>query len=182
MLESKRDIIWKPCREILGIDDIVILPEKIDNSNFNQGLIEDWYFISCVNSISQIPQLLNFIMRLSSKYWENKECYIFSVNVFIDGKWEIVNIKDSFPCFKDNNKLVGVTPNNNELFMMILEKAWAQINGGYDQIEGEYKKNIFELFLGCTCNSFDNKDINKVYKSIKKMKNHLVLWVFAQVY
>ena len=166
--KKKREIIWKPCREILGKNKVVILPEKIDNSNFNQGVIGDCYFISCVNSLSQIPQLLNFIMGLSSKNLKNENSKNFTVNFFIDGKWEKIYVKDSFPCFKDTNKLVGVTPKNNELFMMILEKAWAQINGGYDQIEGGYMQNIFELFLGCKCDSFDNNNINKLYKSIKK--------------
>ena len=109
-------------------------------------------------------------MRLSFKNCENQDSSVFSVNFFIDGKWKIVYIKDSFPCFKKNNKLVGVKPKNNELFMMILEKAWAQINGGYDQIEGGYRANIFELFLGCKCQSFNNNDdnIEKIYQSIKK--------------
>ena len=172
VLKNKKDIIWKPCREILGRDDIVILPEKIDNSNFNQGFIGDCYFISCVNALSQIPQLLNFILGLSSKYIINEIDYNFRVKFFIDGKWQTIKVKDSFPCFKDNNQLVGVTPKKNELFMMILEKAWAQINGGYDQIEGGSHKNIFELFLGCTCKSFNNENIKKAYQSIKKNEEY----------
>ena len=164
---QKKDVIWKPCREILG-KTTVILPEKIDNSNFNQGCIADCYFISCVNSLSQVPQLLNFIMGLSSKYYKNKDNYFFIVNFFIDGKWKIVKVKDSFPCFKDTNELVGVKPKENELFMMILEKAWAQINGGYDQIEGGNTKNIFELFFGSRCKNFKSINTDKLYKSIKK--------------
>ena len=51
---------------------------------------------------------------------------------------------------------------------MILEKAWAIINGGYDLIEGGYGKYIFELFLGCKCDYFkDPYDINSVFYSIK---------------
>ena len=58
---------------------------------------------------------------------------------------------------------------------MILEKAQAKINGGYDQIEGGKNKNIFELFLGCRCKCFnlDNIDnIDKIYKSIKKNEKY----------
>ena len=164
---QKEEVIWKSSREILG-ENTVILPEKIDNSNFNQGCIGDCYFISCVNSLSQVPQLLYFIMGLSFKHYENKATKIFIVYFFIDGKWKIVKVKDSFPCFKNSNKLIGVKPKNNELFMMILEKAWAKINGGYDQIECGKNKNIFELFLGCRCKCFNSDNIDKMYKSIKK--------------
>ena len=88
---------WKPCREILKTDDVVILPNKIGYSNFNQDYIGDCYFISCVNALSQIPQLLNFIMVLSGKGWKNQDRYFFSVKFFIDGRWEIIYVKDSFP-------------------------------------------------------------------------------------
>ena len=164
---QKKEITWKTSREILG-KNTVILPEKIDNSNFNQGCIGDCYFISCVNSLSQVPQLLNFIMGLSSKSYGNKGSNIFIVYFFIDGKWKIVKVKDSFPCFKDSKELVGVKPKDNELFMMILEKAWAKINGGYDQIEDGNTKNIFELFLGCRCKYFKSENIDKLYRHIKK--------------
>ena len=175
-LFPEKEIIWKPCREILNTENVVILPNKIDNSNFNQGSIGDCYFISCINALSQIPQLLNFIMRLSSPFLKNKNRYVFSVNFFIDGKWKIIYVNDSFPVFKDSNELVGVQPKKNELFLMILEKAWAKINGGYDQIEGGRRINIFELFLGCKCDSFNHKknnnnEINSLFKSIKENEN-----------
>ena len=169
-LQNIDNILWKSCREILELENVVILPEKIDSSNFNQGYIGDCYFISCVNALSRIPQLLNFIMRLPSKIVKNKvETNLFTVNFFIDGEWKIVNIKDSFPCYKNGNKyeLIGVKPKSNELFMMILEKAWAQINGGYDQIEGGQTKNIFELFLGCSCDSVES-DSDEVFGLVKK--------------
>ena len=150
---------------------MVILPEIIDYSNFNQGYIGDCYFISCVNALSQIPQLLHYIMGLTDRNTENENPTKFVVNFFIDGRWEKIYIKDSFPFLENNNELIGVQPKDNELFMMILEKAWAKINGGYDRIEGGISKNIFELFLGCKCNwfyNYNNKDdnINNIYNNI----------------
>ena len=35
-------------------------------------------------------------------------------------------------------------------YSMILEKAWALLNGGYDQIKGGNRLYIFELFLGAS--------------------------------
>ena len=52
---KKYKIVWKSCREIIKGKKPVILPKKIDYSNFNQGNIGDCYFISCVNALSQIP-------------------------------------------------------------------------------------------------------------------------------
>ena len=163
-------IIWKSSREIIK-KNVVILPEIIDYSNFNQGYIGDCYFISCVNALSQIPQLLHYIMGLTDRNTENENPTKFVVNFFIDGRWEKIYIEDSFPFLENNNELIGVQPKDNELFMMILEKAWAKINGGYDRIEGGISKNIFELFLGCKCNwfyNYNNKDdnINNIYDDV----------------
>ena len=143
---------WKTCREILNLSkDPIILPDKIDGSNFNPGKIKDSYFISYIQLLSQIPHLLNYIMALSDKKWSNVNRFVFIVNFFIDGEWKRIYIDDLFPCYKDeNNKyhLLGVRPKENELFMMILEKAWAQVNGGYDIIEKGFLINDFEFFLG----------------------------------
>ena len=137
-------------------------------------------------------------MRLSSKDQDNiinlipkkkkeKKPRVFSVNFFIDGKWNIIKVKDSFPIFeidKDDSEFVGVTPNNNELFLMILEKAWAQINGGYDKIEGGNIENIFELLLGCKCDYFlnDNSDnyIDSLYTLMKE--NEKFFWTFNSLW
>ena len=175
---KKYKIVWKSCREIIKGKKPVILPKKIDYSNFNQGNIGDCYFISCVNALSQIPQLLYFIMGLSDEDIQNENPKLFKVKFFIDGKWTPIYIEDSFPCFpcienkKFKYKLIGVTPKDNELFMMILEKAWAKINGGYDQIDGGIITNIFELFLGCKCDLLYHNDINAVFDSVKENEKY----------
>ena len=130
------NIEWKPCREILNKKEVRILPEKIGPEHFTQGNIGDCYFISCIKSLSQIPQLLHFIMGLTDKNLDNINPKQFKVNFFIDGEWKTKIIKDSFPCINKRGKyeLIGVKPNDNELFMMILEKAWALLNGGYDTL------------------------------------------------
>ena len=165
-------IIWKSCKEIkmLKNKNLVILPKTIDYSNFQQGCFGDCYFISCVHALSKNPQLLNFILRLNSKEQENrisKDKPYFMVNFFIDGEWKVIKVKNSFPVFEKSGDLVGVKPKYNEIFLMILEKAWALINGGYDKMEGGFTNNIFELFLGCKCDEFYKDDIYKLYNSIK---------------
>ena len=107
---NKIEIVWKSCQEIFPNKDLVILPEKMSKkiipekldyiSCFNQGYIGDCYFISCVQALSQIPQLLNFILRLSTEDQDNQIPFnneYFKVNFFIDGEWKIINIKNNFP-------------------------------------------------------------------------------------
>ena len=165
-------IVWKSCREIKQFRDksLVILPKTIDYSSFKQGYFGDCYFISCIHALSRIPQLLNIILRLNTKEEENrisKDISYFTVTLFINGEWKIIKVKNSFPVYEKTGELVGVRPKYNEIFLMILEKAWALINGGYDKMEGGKTKYIFELFLGCKCDEFKKDNINNLYNSIQ---------------
>ena len=171
----KHKIVFKSLQEIISLKNknLVILPKTIDYSNFKQGSFGDCYFISCIHALSRIPQLLNFIFGLNSNEQKNtiiKAQSFFIVKFFIDGEWKKIRVKNSFPVNETlGGKLVGVKPKNNEIFLMILEKAWALINGGYDKMEGGYTENIFELFLGCKCEEFyKDNNIHDVYNSIKE--------------
>lgn len=51
----------------------------------------------------------------------------------INGIWEDVVMDDLFPCinsYKEVKPIFNHTK-SNELWVMILEKAWAKIHGGY---------------------------------------------------
>ncbi len=134
--EIKKDfpsfkIVWKSCQEIASLNNknLVILPKTIDYSNFTQGSFGDCYFISCIHALSRIPQLLNFIFGLNSNEQKNiisKDKSFFIVKFFIDGEWKKIKIKNSFPVNETKNgELVGVKPKNDEIFLMVLEKALA---------------------------------------------------------
>ena len=111
-------------------------------------------------------------MGLNDDNMKNENPDFFFVNFFIDGKWTKIEVEVSFPCYYYKNKLflLGVKPQKNELFMMILEKAWAKINGDYHKIEGGSIRNIFELFLGCKCLAFRGGDnnIDDLFNKIKE--------------
>ena len=50
----------------------------------------------------------------------------YEVILFIDGQWQIVMIDDFVPA----------KPQSEEIWFVLLEKAWAKVNGGYEYING----------------------------------------------
>lgn len=62
------------------------------------------------------------------------------MNFCINGEFQVVEIDDYFPCFQDiNGKYTSAfsKPKNNKLlWVLILEKAWAKVNGSYDLSSG----------------------------------------------
>jgi hypothetical protein len=51
--------------------------------------------------------------------------------LFIDGQWQVVIVDDYLPVKKNSENLVFAKPNGNEIWVLLLEKAWAKVNGGY---------------------------------------------------
>ena len=73
------------------------------------------------------------ISQLVKTKEQNSQCY-WEIILFIDGRLQIVVVDDYVPVIKDTNDLYFSKPNNKELWVVLLEKAWAKVNGGYANI------------------------------------------------
>jgi calpain-15 len=60
--------------------------------------------------------------------------HIYGVRLFIDGKWETIVVDTSF--FIDRSgSYCGVRSDGEKIWAMLLEKAFAKVNGSYEMIE-----------------------------------------------
>lgn len=60
---------------------------------------------------------------------------VYSVNLYKEGMPVEVIVDDFFPCHDNYNDPLFVKPNGRELWVMILEKAWAKFFGNYLKCE-----------------------------------------------
>jgi calpain-15 len=58
---------------------------------------------------------------------------MYGVYICFEGTWQAVWVDDYFPCYK-NTGPIFCRSKEQELWVMILEKAWAKINGSYGNI------------------------------------------------
>jgi len=105
---------------------------KIEFNDVQQGSLGDCYFLSSITALTEYPYILSEKFR-TEKY--NDTGY-YEVIFFIDGEWQILFLDDYFPFDPTKNNFAFAKPNNNELWAMLLEKAWAKLNGGYSNIIG----------------------------------------------
>ena len=63
----------------------------------------------------------------------------------IEGQWAIVLLDDYFPCSKKTRVPIFAKPNGPELWAMLLEKAWAKVNGGYLNITGGFAAEVLSV-------------------------------------
>lgn len=64
----------------------------------------------------------------------------YAVRIFdpIKSKWTIVTIDDRIPCVKGTRRPRFMSPNGNELWAILLEKAYAKFCGSYAALDGGF--------------------------------------------
>ena len=136
-------------------------------ADIKQGGLGDCYFLASIANLANYPSL---IFRMFKTKEINDEGY-FEIILHIDGEEQIVIVDDFLPVDKKTSKPVFSLPNGNEIWVMILEKAWAKVNGGYVNIIGGVPHEALECLAGfgsvtfCTENS-DRQDIDAYYEEI----------------
>ena len=160
------NIIWLKAEEIFNYQHYNIFVNYISIDDVRQGYLGNCYFMSSLAAMTNIPQL---ICQLFRSFQINKNgCYEIGLN--IEGEWQIVLLDDYFPCSKTTKIPIFAKPNGPELWAMLLEKAWAKINGGYLNITGGYASEVLSVFTSFPIETFDLliKDIDNIWRDLKK--------------
>lgn len=110
-----------------------LFQSNIDVEDIHQGLVGDCYFLSAVASLaSTYPQ------HISNKFKSHKVpkngCY--EIALFIEGEWNIVVIDDKIALRNYHGEYITAfaKTKTDNVWAILLEKAWAKVNGGYDKI------------------------------------------------
>jgi hypothetical protein len=127
--DIRPDVNWKSAREIFE-NDFLLFKDKIEPSDLKQKSLGDCYFISALAALAEFPYLIHQIFR-TKKVSQNG---YYEIVLFLDGEWQVITLDDHFIVSSGTNDLEFSTPNGNEIWVPLLEKAWAKINSGYAAI------------------------------------------------
>ena len=148
-LESRHKVIkdseieWKRISEI--IPKPVLYEGIISMKNAKYGRISFPYFFSVLSTLlSEYPSIIQQII-LNKEY--NKEGQ-YQVKLFVDGEFKIITIDDYFPVISGTNLFYFTRPSNFDIWVLIIEKAWAKINGGYLNIIDLWPGDLFKALTG----------------------------------
>ena len=147
------EIEWKRISDI--IPKPVIYEDIININNIRFGRLSYIYFYSVLSALSQFPSLFNKII-LTKEY---NQLGFYKLLLFIDGEFQIVYIDDFFPCIKNSNILYFIKPSNFEFWAILIEKAWAKINGGYQNIINSWPVDLFRALTGASCQELIHEEL-----------------------
>jgi hypothetical protein len=156
-----KDIEFKSAKEIWGENADIFGEGPITLEDIKLGKGKDAYFVAVLAALAEFPILIIQLFK-TMKYKPGKAIQI-ALN--IEGKWKIVSIDDKFPVEKGTNTPIFSNANNNKLWGVFLEKAWAKINNGWLNI---CKGNPYIVFNALT--PYTTIPINVI------KENKLTLW------
>jgi calpain-15 len=123
----------------------VVTGESINSSDILQGELGDCWFLSALSVLADRPHLIDRIL-LTKKY--NPEG-AYAVRFFHDGDWKRVVVDDFFPT--KYRQLAFGCGKGQQLWVSILEKAYAKLHGSYAAIvTGRAFDALFDL-TGAPC-------------------------------
>ena len=166
-------IEWKRIHEVMP--EAKIFEDKIEFDDVKQGFLGNCYFLSAVSSLTEFPYLIYQIFR-SKK--ENPLGY-YEMVFFIDGEWQIVFVDDYFAFEKGSNNFKFARPNGLELWVILLEKAWAKLNGGYNLTISGYSCDPLASLTGFPTEMFymnEQLSVNDLWEKLSNLDkiNHIM--------
>ena len=139
------------------------------------GEIDDYYFLFSVQNLCKNPGNINKLFAKAGNYYNPNGYY--ELVLFVGGKPQKVIVDDYLPVKKGTNELIFAHSKKNEIWISLLEKAWAKVNGGYANIIGGTPMEALEFLTGFNSLSYDmenkdNDDLNE-YKIeiVKQLQN-----------
>jgi hypothetical protein len=168
---NENDVAWLRPKDIFIGGHYSVFTNDIDINDVEQGLIGNCYFMSSLTALAPVSQT---ILQLFRSFKVNHHGY-YEIILKIDGEWNIVIIDDFFPCDKKTKLPIFARPNGPELWVMLLEKAWAKINGGYLNIVGGQCIEVLSALTPFPIDRYDFTDIkdnNEIWKLFKKASDN----------
>ena len=96
-----------------------------------QGVLGDCWFLGALSVVATKPDLLmkNFCQK------ELNEQGVYEFNFYKNGDWIKVVIDDLIPCHR-GKPIFGRCLDINEVWVMLIEKAYAKLHKTYENLEG----------------------------------------------
>jgi len=119
---------WKRVGEIY--DEPSIFCDGIEPNDIQQGALGDCYFLAVLSSMAEDPEDIKALFETK----EINDAGIYLMFFFINGVKTPVIVDDHLP--SRHGRPAFASSQDGEVWVSLLEKAWAKLHGTYARTEG----------------------------------------------
>ena len=163
--EEKRVVHWRrPSDFFQGRYEVFL--DNIEPNDIKQGLLGDCWLMCALASLAERPQLVQrlFLTKEVNKYG------VYRVRLCKNGEWQVVTVDDYFPCEAYGTPIFSRS-HGNELWVLLLEKAYAKLHGNYMLLKGGWAREGMLDLTGCPTLSYDFQS-----EEVKELIDEDLLW------
>lgn len=134
--------IWKRPSEFMKNPQLFC--DGIDPNDINQGALGNCWFLASIASVAENPALIKrlFITK------EYNEQGLYQLRICKNGEWVKVTVDDYIPCYYSGGPMF-CRASGDELWVLLLEKAYAKIHGNYCQLRAGFVSHGMADLTGC---------------------------------
>lgn len=147
--------------------------------NVDEGDLGDSWLTGGVAALAEFPDKIRDIFRHPESVQAGKrerEQGIYRVTMNKNGWWTSVVVDDYLPVAGGRPKFARTKGDPAELWMSILEKAYAKVFGGYGFVVAGDPLHVLQDLSGMPCSSFDNafveSSINETYQLFEHLRHY----------
>ena len=129
-IQAWSTLVWRRPRDVYGENNYTVF-RNIGPNDIIQGKCGDCYFLSTLSSFAETPARIKKIFLNT----EVNEAGIYAVSLYVNGEKRTVVVDDHFPYDTNTDRWAMCRPSRDdgvqEIWPLILEKAWAKVFGSY---------------------------------------------------
>eukprot|EP01062_Namystynia_karyoxenos_P021354 TRINITY_DN18127_c0_g1_i1.p1 TRINITY_DN18127_c0_g1~~TRINITY_DN18127_c0_g1_i1.p1 ORF type:complete len:1241 (+),score=215.05 TRINITY_DN18127_c0_g1_i1:97-3723(+) len=150
----RADRRWKRFREITG--GVAKGLGGLSASCIQQGELGDCWFLGALGVVAERPALLRRVFATEG----NSEWGVHCLRFWRDGDWEHVLVDDRFPVDDSERRLAFASGRGGELWVPLVEKAYAKLHGSYRAIAGGSAFDALTDLTGAPCETVSLRSRN----------------------
>lgn len=127
---------------------------KIDPNDVQQGQLGDCYFLAAIAAVARAnPKALEKLIKDNKDGTYDVTLYVYKHFISWSRTPTVIKVKPEFPKKADGTPAYAKI-GDNELWVMLLEKAYAQHKGSYGKIDGGYVEKGMGVLTGENATSY----------------------------
>ena len=152
------EIVWRRPTDILARDDSIppgskarVFTGPVAPDDIMQGELGDCYLLS---ALSVLAEREDAVEQLFVKGKESDKHGVYVVRLCIQGHWRSIILDEQLPCFPDSQsrgRPIFSRGKGPELYVMLIEKAWAKAHGSYQAIVSGLPGECLTNLTGAPC-------------------------------